>query len=242
MNIFSPQQIRPWEQKDAIKAWQSAIPALSELNTLLFNTSPDGTADFKGSIPETGMIGYWGVRNLVQHGIDLIKNEKRFAYQPVMSSEAQTQAAIEFVNKMKFQLARALGSGHARFPKDPSIPEQLWGEKVTATNIKRIAQILYPAYDPTKGAAIAISKANEAKTYVINLKGTWRYDQYAAFQKQADSTVRKIQNETNDRRIAYLSERLRKEAVNLAEQDPKFATFYRIYYSSVLGPIEGLTK
>jgi hypothetical protein len=242
MNIFSPQQLRPWEYKDGVKAWMSAIPAMSELNTLLFNIGPDGTADLKGSIPETAMIGYWGAKNLAQHATDLIKGEKRFAYQPVMSSEGQTQAAIDFVNKMKFQLARALDSGHARFGKDPSIPEQLWGEKITATNIKRIAQIMYPEYDPTKGAAIAISKAAQAKSYVLDLKGTWRYKEYNAFQTKADSAIRKIQNTENAYAIQRLSDPLRKAAVNLAEQDPKFATFYRIYYSSMLGPIEGLTK
>ena len=242
MNLFSPQKIVPENASAAILAWKNAIPVLSELNTLLFNyQASTGTADFKGSLVEAGKVGWWQAQNLIQHATDMATGHTRVAYQTTLTDQAQVQAGLEAASSLKMQLAAVLDTG-AVWPSDPSLPKTIWGEKISATSIGKFVQSIYPAYDPKVGANVAIHKAVEAKNYVKNLQGTFRYEAYNTFQTLADKTVTKLRKTEDAATIMELSQPLRTLAVNIAEQDSKFAAFYTRYYASTLGPIEGLTK
>jgi hypothetical protein len=241
MNLFSPQRIVPTDAAKAVKVWTSMVPALGELNTLLFNYSPTTkSADLKGTAVETAKVGFWTLKNLEQHAVDLATGHQRAIYQTTLSDQAQVQAGLEAVTQMKVQLANILGSGI--WPNDPAIPAAVRGQKINASSIGQYAHSLYPAYDPSVGTSIALQKSAQAKAYVASLDGTFRYDGFSQFQTIAEKAIRKLNVTKDPTTIQSIVTPLREAAVNLAEQDAKFAAFYRTYYQSALGPIEGLTK
>jgi len=242
MNLFSPQMITPKNAGDAIVALKSAIPVLSELNTLLFNyQSSTGKADFKGTAVETGKVGFWAAQNLAQHAMDLLSGHKRQAYQTTLTDQAQVQAAQEVVTALKTQLAPLMNTNEVWADK-PEVPAAIRGMKFNSTSFGLYAQSLYPAYDPTIGAAIAMQKNTEALKYLGSLQGTFRYDAYKTFATLADKTIAKLRKTNDPTTIQNAINPLRAVAVNIAEQDPKFVSFYKRFYSNALGPIEGLSK
>jgi len=242
MNLFSPQRIVPENATAAILAWKNAIPVLSELNTLLFNyQASTGTADFKGTAVQAGKVGFWQAQNLIQHAKDLVAGETRATYQTTLTDQAQVQAGIEASTALKMQLGAILNSG-AVWPEDKSLPKTIWGEPINAASIGKLVQSKYPAYDPSIGATIAIKKNVEARNYVQNLRGSFRFEAYNVFQTLADKTVAKLRKTEDPDAIIAASTPLRTLAVTIAEQDAKFAAFYTRYYAGTLGPIEGLTK
>ena len=241
MNLFSPQRIVPTNAAQAIKTWTNLVPALGELNTLLFNYSPTTkTADFKGSAVESLKVVGWSLLNLEQHAVDLAKQHQRALYQTTLSDKAQVQAGLEAVTQLKVQLANIMGTGV--WPNDPAIPAAVRGQKINASSIGQYAHALYPAYDPSVGTALALQKSAQAKSYVASLDGTFRYDGFNQFQTIADKAIKKLNVTKDPASIQDIVNPLREAAVNLAEQDAKFAAFYRTYYQSAFGPIEGLTK
>jgi hypothetical protein len=242
MNLFSPQMITPKNAGDAIVALKSAIPALAELNTLLFNyQTTTGKADFKGSAVETGKVGFWAAQNLAQHALDMLEGHKRQAYQTTLTDQAQVQAGQEVVTSLKTQLAPLMNS-NAVWADKPEVPAAIRGMKFNSTSFGLYAQSLYPAFDPTAGAAIAIKKNSEALKYLGSLQGTFRYDAYKTFTTLADKAISKLRNTNDPTVIQSAVNPLRAVAVNIAEQDPKFVSFYKRFYSNALGPIEGLSK
>ena len=242
MNLFSPQMITPKNAGDAIVALKSAIPALAELNTLLFNyQTTTGKADFKGSAVETGKVGFWAAQNLAQHALDMLEGHKRQAYQTTLTDQAQVQAGQEVVTSLKTQLAPLMNT-NAVWADKPEVPATIRGMKFNSTSFGLYAQSLYPAFDPTAGAAIAIKKNSEALKYLGSLQGTFRYDAYKTFTTLADKAISKLRNTNDPTVIQNAVNPLRAVAVNIAEQDPKFVSFYKRFYSNALGPIEGLSK
>ena len=242
MNIFSPQSITPINGAKALNTWKNAIPAISELNTLLFNyQASTGKADFKGSIPETAQTGYWAARNAEQHLQSLITGHKALPDHTTLTSQAQVQAGLEIVNQLKVQLANVIGK-NVKWPDDPLVPKVIRGQVINATSIGSYAQSMYPAYDPSIGTGLALARQRDAVNYVNNLQGTYRYEAYNAFQNIAVKAVRKLNTTRDPESIKTIVQPLRAAAVNIAEQDPRFALFYKKYYQSAFGPIEGLTK
>lgn len=242
LNLFSPQMVRPKNAGDMIVAMKSAIPALSELNTLLFNYQQStGKADFKGSAIEAGKVGFWSAQNLAQHAMDLLDGHKRQAYQTTLTDQGQVQAAQEVVSSLKTQLAPLMNTNQVWADK-PEIPAAIRGMKFNSTSFGLYAQSLYPAYDPTVGAAIAMAKNAEALKYLGTLQGTFRYDAYKTFTTLADKAIGKLRTTNDPTAIQNAVNPLRAVAVNIAEQDPKFVSFYKRFYSNALGPIEGLSK
>jgi hypothetical protein len=242
VNLFSPQQIIPQNASAAIKAWNLAIPALGELNSLLFNYTPStGTADFKGALVEQGKVGFWAAQNLIQHATDLATNQKRAVYQTTLTDSEQVKAGIDTVTSMKVQLAKLLGTGY-KWPDKEDIPKTVRGLKFDSQSIEMYANALYPAYKPGAAVGIAATRAADAVKYVQELRGTFRFEAYNAFQAVANKTVSKLRSTNDPASIEKIAVPLREAAVNLAEQDPKFASFYKRYYASMLGPIEGLSK
>jgi hypothetical protein len=240
MNLFSPQSIKPDNAQQAIKAWTSALPALTELNGLLFGTQ--GTLNKpQGSAVETAKVGFWAAQNLLQHLGSLITGHKALPDHTTLTDQAQIQAGMDVSNQLKVQLANLIGTGY-KWPDDPLIPKAVRNQPINATTIGQYAQTLYPAYDPSVGAALAMKRSSDAKMYVANLQGTFRYDAYSQFQKVADSAIGKLNKTHEPATIQNIVSPLREAAVNLAEQDSRFVSFYKKYYQSALGPIEGLTK
>ena len=243
MNLFSPQRILPGNAAAAVRAWTQAVPALGELNTLLFNYQPTtGKANLQGSAIETAKTGFWAAQNLVQHASDLATGHKRIAYQTTLTDQAQVQAGYDVVNSLKTQLSSLMGNANAKWPSSPDVPKEIWGMPFNSTSFGIYAKSLYPAYDPSAGAGIAISKNLQAKEYVGGLQGTFRYDAYSQFQTLADKTIAKLRKTNDPTAIQNAVNPLRTVAVNIAEQDPKFVSFYKRFYSNAFGPIEGLSK
>ena len=135
-----------------------------------------------------------------------------------------------------------MGNANAKWPSSPDVPKEIWGMPFNSTSFGIYAKSLYPAYDPSAGAAIAISKNLQAKEYVGGLQGTFRYDAYSQFQTLADKTIAKLRKTNDPTAIQNAVNPLRTVAVNIAEQDPKFVSFYKRFYSNAFGPIEGLSK
>ena len=242
MNLFSPQSITPINAAKALNTWKNAVPVISELNTLLFNyQASTGKIDWKGSLPETVQTGYWAARNAEQHLQSLITGHKALPDHTTLTSQAQIQAGLEVVNQLKVQLANVIGK-NVKWPDDPLVPKVIRGQVVNATSIGTYAQSMYPAYDPSIGTGLALARQRDAINYVNNLQGTFRYDAYNAFQNIAVKAVRKLNTTRDPESIKTIVQPLREAAVNIAEQDPRFALFYKKYYQSALGPIEGLTK
>ena len=238
MNIFSPQSITPDMAQAAYKSWFNAIPALSELNTVLFGKG--AITDPQGSLVQTGKTGYWATRNLVQHATDLITGHQSVAH-TTLTDQAQIQAGIEAVTQLKVQLADVIGSG-ATWPDNKAFPAIIRGQAINASSIGQFVKTVYPAYDPSLGTALALKRNQEAKNYVASLDGTFRYEAYNAFRTAADKMVRRLNKTSDPETIRSTVAPLREIAVNLAEQDSKFVSFYNRYYQNAFGPIEGLTK
>lgn len=242
MNLFSPQRIVPQNASDAILAWKQAIPALAELNTLLFNyQASTGKADFKGTAVETGKVGFWAAKNLAQHAMDLLDGHKRQAYQTTLTDQAQVQAGQEVVTALKTQLAPLMNTNEVWADK-PEVPAAIRGMKFNSTSFGLYAKSLYPAYDPVAGAQIALEKNSQALQYLGTLQGTFRYDAYKTFATLADKAIAKLRKTNDPTAIQNAVNPLRAVAVNIAEQDPKFVSFYKRFYLNALGPIEGLSK
>jgi len=241
MNLFSPQSITPANAVFAMKTWRNAVPILGELNTLLYGNSSTGLTDLKGTLPETVQTGYWAARNAEQHLQSLITGHKALPDHTTLTSQAQIQAGLEVVNQLKVQLANVIGK-NVKWPDDPLVPKVIRGQVVNATSIGTYAQSMYPAYDPSIGTGLALARQRDAINYVNNLQGTYRYEAYNAFQNIAVKAVRKLNTTRDPESIKTIVQPLREAAVNIAEQDPRFALFYKKYYQSALGPIEGLTK
>ena len=242
MNLFSPQMITPQNGAAAVQAVTNAIPALAELNTLLFGYNKStGLANFQGSAVETGKVGFWAAQNLVQHAEDMLSNHQRQAYQTTLTDAAQVQAGQEVVSSLKTQLA-ALMNTNAVWPDKPEVPAAIRGMKFNSTSFGLYAKSLYPSYDPTVGAAIAMAKNVQAQEYLGRLQGTFRYDAYKTFVTLADKAIAKLRKTNDPTAIQDAVNPLRAVAVNIAEQDPKFVSFYKKFYANALGPIEGLSK
>jgi hypothetical protein len=238
MNIFSPQQITPNNAQAAYKSWFNSIPALSELNTILFGKG--ALTDPQGSLVQTARTGYWATRNLVQHATDLVTGHQSVAH-TTLTDQAQVQAGIEAVTQLKVQLAPVIGTG-ATWPNDPKVPAIIRGQKINASSIGQFVRTIYPAYDPSMGTALALKRQQEAKNYVASLDGTFRYDAYKSFMTTADAMIRQLNRTSDPETIRGVVAPLREMAVNIAEQDSKFVSFYNRYYQNAFGPIEGLSK
>jgi len=251
MNLFSPQAITPAAAPSALKTLTNMVPVLSELNGLLFNVNLNtGAAQAggvgSGRLVETGKVGYWAAKNLVEHSVDLYKHltgkpVDRTYYTSVLPDNAQIQAGIDAVTSLKAQLAPLIGSGEV-WPSKPGVPKDVRGLPYNATSFELYAHALYPAYTPGAGAGVALQKQDQALAFVQNLQGTFRYDAYSQFNNIAKSAVTKLAKVTDANSIQAIATPLRALAVNIAEQDPKFTAFYNKFYESALGPIEGFTK
>jgi len=242
MNLFSPQRIQPSQAKDAISTMINLVPALSELNKILFNyQSSTGTANLKGTGEETLHVGYWALKNLGEHAKDLFDHQKRIAYQPMMTTEAQIKAGEQTVTMLKTQLASLMGTSEV-WPNSPAVPASIRGKKYDASSFGQFAHTLFPAYDPTAGTAIALEKNQKALDYVASLEGTSRYNFYSQFQKTAISAIQKLHKTNDPATIQNIVDPLRQAATYMAEADSQFLNFYNKYYESALGPIEGLSK
>ena len=251
MNLFSPQAITPAAAPGALKTLTNMVPALSELNGLLFNVNLNtGAANAggvgSGRLTETAKVGYWELKNLAQHAVDLSKElmgkkVDRTYYTSTLPDNGQIQAGIDTVNTLKTQLANLVGSGQV-WPKAAGVPKVVWGLPYNSTSFEMYAQALYPAYTPGAGVGMAVEKATQAKTFVQNLQGTFRFDAYNTFNTTAQSAVTKLSKTTDPTTIQNIANPLRALAVNIAEQDPKFVAFYNKFYESALGPIEGFSK
>ena len=251
MNLFSPQAITPANASGALKTLTNMVPALNELNGLLFNVNLNtGAAQAggvgSGRLVETGKVGFWAAKNLVEHSVDLAnhllgKKTDRTYYTSVLPDSAQIQAGVDAVTSLKAQLAPLVGSGQT-WPKVAGVPKDVQGLPYNATSFELYAHALYPAYTPGAGAGVAIQKQSAALDFVQRLQGTFRYDAYNQFNTIAKSAVTKLAKVTDANSIQAIATPLRALAVNIAEQDPKFTVFYNKFYESALGPIEGFTK
>ena len=242
MNLFSPQRIQPGQAKDAISTITNLVPALSELNKILFNYQPStGKADFEGTAVETAKVGFWAAKNLEEHAKTLFSHQKRIAYQPMMTDQAQTKAGQQTVTMLKTQLASLMNTSNV-WPNDPSVPSAIRGKRYDASSFGQFAHALYPSYDPTFGTSLALEKNQKALDYVASLEGTSRYDLYNQFQKVATSAIQKLHKTNDPSAIQSIVDPLRQAATYMAESDGKFLTFYNKFYESSLGPIEGLSK
>jgi hypothetical protein len=242
MNLFSPQRITPGNATDAVKTITNLIPALSELNTILFNYQPSThTSNLEGTGVETGKVGLWALKNMEEHAKNLFENQKRLTYQPMMTDQAQVKAGQQTVNMLKTQLAPLMNTG-ATWPDSPSIPALVRGKKYDASSFGLFAQSLFPSYNPTKGATIALEKNNQEANYVASLDGTPRYGMYNEFQTIAFSAVQKLNKTSDPTTIQNIVNPLRIAATLMAEKDKQFSNFYTKFYESSLGPLEGLSK
>lgn len=244
VNLFMPQVATPNTAKDQLSTIISMVPALQELNSLLFNyQASTGKANIQGTAVETGKVGLWALQNLAEHAADLIDGHKRMIYRPMMTDQAQTNAGIQLSTTLKTQLAPAIAAGGS-WPVDPRVPTFLQGQKINSTSIGDFVHHLYPSYDSSNGAQIAIQRATQARQYVQNLQETdpYRYPAFNEFQSVATKVIAKLAKTKDDQSIANVTENMRIAALNLAEQDSKFVSFYNKYYQSYFGPIEGLAK
>ena len=242
MNLFGPQRIAPANAAEAVRQVGALIPALGELNTILFSPQVStNTATFQGTGVETGKVAFWALKNLEQHAVDFVSGHKRDYYQPMMTDQAQVQEGAKFVTASKAQLANAITSGGV-WPQSSSVPQILWGKKINSSSINTLAHAIYPAYDTTKALNIALNKNQQAADYVSLLQGTFRFDAYNSFRNDADSVIQKLHKTNNPSDIQSAVNPLRNYAIVLAEKDSQFAKFYKKFYESSLGPIEGFSK
>jgi hypothetical protein len=244
VNLFMPQVASPNNAADFYSTMTSMVPALRELNALLFNyQASTGKANMQGTAIETGKVGLWALKNLEQHAADLIDGHQRDSYQPMMTDQGQTNAGIKLDTTMKVQLATAIANG-GTWPVDDRVPSFLQGQKINSTSIGDLVHYFYPAYDSSRGITLAQERATKARQFVQGLKDSdpSRYDAYNSFQKAAESIVSKLAKTKDETSISNVTENMRQAALSLAELDPKFVRFYNKYYLSYFGPIEGLAK
>ena len=251
MNLFSPQAVTPANAPGMLKTMAQMVPALNELNGLLFNVNlttgaanPGGVGS--GRLIEAGKTLTWSAMNLLEHSKDLYKHftgqaTNRLFYTSPLPDAAQVQAGSEVVSALKVQLAGLMGTGQT-WPTTEDVPKAVRGLPYNAASFEQYAHALYPAYTPGGGVGVAVQKAAAAVTYVQNLQGTFRYDAYKQFQTDASKVVTKLSRTTDATAIQNMTAPIRDLAVNIAEQDPQFVKFYNKFFESALGPIEGLSK
>jgi hypothetical protein len=244
MNLFSPQQITPNNAGAALKAWTSAVPALSELNSVLFGYNPKTNTMVGGSLPQTATAGFWAANNSYKDFLSLFTN-KEYAMHTTLTPSAQILAAQDAIASLKVQ-AQANGWYNNSAYSWPNTNEfqalKIAGKKYDATTIGKYVSSFYPAYDPSKAYAISTEKARQEDNYINSLQGDpiGRYEAYNQFRTLADAAVTKINRASDPTVINNVIKPLREIAINIAEQDPKFVKFYRTFYQSKLGPIEEL--
>ena len=251
MNLFSPQAVTPANAPGMLKTMTQMVPALNELNGLLFNVNlttgaanPGGVGS--GRLVEAAKTGFWATQNLLEHSKDLYKHFRdqktnRVFYTSPLPDAAQIQAGSDVVSALKVQLAGLMGTGQT-WPTTDDVPKAVRGLPYNAASFEQYAHAMYPAYTPGGGVGVAVQKAAAAVTYVQNLQGTFRYDAYKQFQTDASKVVTKLSRTTDAAAIQNMTAPIRDLAVNIAEQDPQFIQFYNKFFESALGPIEGLKK
>ena len=67
-----------------------------------------------------------------------------------------------------------------------------------------------------------------------------RYEAYTSFQKDADTIIKNLSKTADPASMQDTLKQIRANAIYIAEQDPRFAKFYKTFYQSKLGPIEEL--
>ena len=254
MNLFKPNVIKPSDATKAVTTIKNLVPILSEFNSLFLAPRAGyvaGVGDFfRGSAVEQGKISWWAMQDLAQHAKDFIHSQTRPTYQTTLSDQEQLQSGIDLVSSWKTQLAKAIAN-KVTWPDDPSLPsivrpKTVGGVKIpvviSSQSIQEYAHAKYPAYTVDAGAGMAMIKSAQAQQYVANLRGTFRYEAYAGFQVVADKALTTLRSSSNPKVDLAAVNAMRPWAVNLYEQDPKFIDFYKKYYESSFGPLEGLAK
>lgn len=130
------------------------------------------------------------------------------------------------------------------FPMDPR-----WGyyagQPITASALREIVHIKYPAFDPEQAIVNATSNSRAWNQYVLqsgNDKFSDGSPKQVALTGFADATAAlgREMNKTNvsPTALAKRTDEIRGAAMFMAEEDPKFYALYNKLFRKILGPLE----
>jgi len=253
MNLVGPQQITPPNAEQAVKIVGALIPALGELNSLIYGTNAN--MPFSGGLTETAKVSTWTAENAMQHVGNWLGTVKTPIYQTTLSDQGQQTAGYALKAAIKTQVAAVIERNRSlstadkiTWPKVSWVPQIAQGKPVDSNSIDEWVNAKYPAYSAAAGTKIYNDLKLASDKFMSNLqvKDPAKYAIYNTFRTVADQVVNKLNlstsSATDSSMWAYIQNTLRPAAIYAAEHDPQFDAFYKKFYASQLGPIEGITQ
>lgn len=166
---------------------------------------------------------------------------------PTLTPQAQITDALNTKAKWVTALQPVLDYNAARASDADKIswPDQaqygvLQGKPVDKTTIGEYMQMLYPAYNPDAGAAVAQNNARAADAFIAKVKARdpQKAAQLAAFKQAADKVIGHINRDDYTPQVqAAAQTQFQQYAEHAAQQDPDWLKFYSKFYAFALGQI-----
>lgn len=260
-NLFGPQKYAGSMAEPQLNALQNIFPVLRELNSLLVGESVYTGKRSGGTLTQQLGIGLWAA----QHALDKATTIAGMGHAldgpfqaigkilPVRSEtyQAEQQKAWAYRNSLVMALAPVLDYNyHHRSGQKvwgPDAPASVRGKTVNRATIDEIVHGVYGSYDAAAAQSFAVEKKTQMDRYLSDLasRDPQRAAAYQQFTVPAEKLRPLLQRAVTDpakyEALARVEQDFREYAINLAEQDPQFNTFYRQFYLSELGPIEAVT-
>ena len=236
--MVSPQ---PITTKDSAQAIAALIPAYRDLSNILIGNDPNGKkpTQLGGELWSSAKELGWEIGNALHRG-----SQADWASQDHLNYTAQQNAGWNLRSQLMTKISAVLEAnrrgGNYAWPSD--IP-RVGGQKVSTATINDLVNHVYPKWD---SAQILIAVANQKAAISKQREDVQKvapaylpfYDKLVAYNDQLQSLISK--DSIDSTTLASAMDAFRKGAVELSLQDKSFAAFYKKYYQSKYGPLEGM--
>lgn len=246
-------QPKPLGGQASLKAAINLVPAVKDLNNIFVGYDPNGIKPIQ---PGGELVS--SVRDLAHQansavhtfmGQDNPKAWEGYGYQPYDLQQTNAwNLRSKYITKLTPALQANQSGGSVTFlAGTPAVA----GLRVNRSNIDKLVAQIYPKFDPNlqKYAAARIAGATTERVKILadvaKTGNTRLRDVYDSFVSSSDSIQSALYRDSlnpnlDTSAIAAATESMRAKARYLTENDPNFAAFYKRYYASKYGPLEGL--
>jgi hypothetical protein len=238
VTMTSPQ---PITSKASAQAVAALIPAYRDLANIVLGIDPNGKkpTEWGGELLSTAKQGLWEIGNALHRGA-----QADWAVQDHLNYTAQQNAGWNLRSQLMTKVASVLEANRkgGNYAWPDSVP-RVGGQKVSTSTINDLINHVYPKWD---SAQILIAVANQ-KAAISKQREEIQstapaylpfYDKLVTYSDQLQSLISKDSIDTTT--LASAMDAFRKAAVELSLQDKSFAAFYKKYYQSKYGPLEGM--
>jgi len=238
VTMTSPQ---PITSKASAQAVAALIPAYRDLANIVLGIDPNGKkpTEWGGELLSTAKQGLWEIGNALHRGA-----QADWAVQDHLNYTAQQNAGWNLRSQLMTKVASVLEANRkgGNYAWPDSVP-RVGGQKVSTSTINDLVNHVYPKWD---SAQILIAVANQ-KAAISKQREEIQstapaylpfYDKLVTYNDQLQSLISKDSIDTTT--LASAMDAFRRATVELSLQDKSFAAFYKKYYQSKYGPLEGM--